>query len=119
MDELPTVSQPSEESIWDRSLIPVVCCIALLLVAAFTKMPYSFYVFLRLFTTGVAIYVAMQAYAARRTLWVWIFAGVAITFNPIFPVRMQRDDWVLFNFGAAILLGAWLVANCGILSRKS
>jgi hypothetical protein len=67
----------------------------MLLLAKFAIWPYAFYGFLRIVVCLVAIYSALKAKELGRTLWMWIMAGVALAFNPVLPLRMQKSDWEL------------------------
>lgn len=62
----------------------------------------GYYDFLRLAVTSVAIYLAVRAYRLKQTAWLWALAGVALLYNPVFSVHLDRDDWWPLNAGAAI-----------------
>lgn len=51
-----------------------------------------FFVFL--ICTG-AILVAHQAIQARKHLWVWVFIGIALLFNPLVSILRPPADWSL------------------------
>jgi hypothetical protein len=101
---------PSLENTWRHpEKWPVLISIVLLLVAAFGRWPYSFYVLTRLIVCGSAAYLAVGAYRAGKGFWLWVMGGVAVLFNPILPVRMRRHDWQPFDLLAALLFGVYLV----------
>jgi|GEM_PF-1730584 len=57
----------------------------------------GYYDFLRLAVTGVAVYLALRAYRLKQTAWLWVMAGVALLYNPVFRVHLDRDDWYPLN----------------------
>ena len=79
----------------------------MLLVAAFGKYPYGFYMVLRLVVTVGAIYWAWRAYQAGLRGWTWAFVAVALLLNPFLPIRMQRAQWQPIDLWLGILLLAW------------
>jgi hypothetical protein len=79
----------------------------LLLVAAFDKYPYGFYMVLRLVTTVGAIYWAWRVHRAKLAGWTWVFTAVALLMNPIIPIRMHRTDWQPIDLGLGVLLLGW------------
>jgi hypothetical protein len=79
----------------------------LLLVAAFNKYPYGFYMVLRLVTTVGAIYWAWRVHQVGLPGWTWVFAALALLMNPVLPIRMHRSDWQPIDLGLGVLLLAW------------
>jgi hypothetical protein len=79
----------------------------LLLVAAFDKHPYGFYMVLRLVTTVGGIYWAWRVRQAKLPGWTWVFTAVALLMNPILPLRMHRTDWQPIDLGLGVLLLGW------------
>ena len=75
---------------------------AALLLAALTRGPYLFYVLLRLLVCAVSVDWSRRAYGEKRTAWAWIFGGIAVLYNPLLPVHMNRSDWELVNLLTAI-----------------
>jgi hypothetical protein len=76
----------------------------LLLFFAVLDFPYGYYVFLRFFVCGVAGYGAFFAAERRRQFWVWVLGGIAVLFNPIFPIHMDKETWAVFDVIAGILV---------------
>lgn len=67
----------------------------LLLVAIFgEKLPYGFFILLRVATCAINAFSA----ATSSTKWErWIFAVIAIVYNPLIPMRMPRETWEVAN----------------------
>ena len=84
-------------------------CVVALVIAAFTRMPYFFYVLLRVLICTTAVYLSTKRYQERRTPWVWTFCAIALLFNPVFPVRMTRADWRVSNILVAVFLAGWTI----------
>lgn len=83
-------------------MIPAVIAGALLLVAL-GELPYGYYTFMRWALTASAIWMIV---AASRSVSRWTavpLTMLAILFNPIVPVYLQRDIWVLIDIFAAIV----------------
>lgn len=75
----------------------------LLLGALIARWPYGFYTFLRIVVCASAICLATQAYQLQKALWTWVLGGVAVLFNPVFPIYMQRAQWRWFDFLALVV----------------
>jgi hypothetical protein len=84
---------------------PFVVAIVSLVLGIPPIWPYGYYVLLRLIVCGVAVYGAMQANSQQRMGWVWALGTTAVLFNPLIPVHLTKDAWVLIDLIAAILLG--------------
>jgi len=83
---------------------------AVMLVSAATqKHPYSFYMLLRWICCPVFAYSAVAAYQKNRAPWVWIFGTLALLYNPIFRVHLDRSTWIGVNWltaGAIVIAAA-------------
>lgn len=75
---------------------------AALLLLALLEMPYGYYTFLRLV---ICLSAAIIAYWSWRHVPVWgaVFATVALLFNPLIPVHLDRETWAPIDMGAAVL----------------
>jgi hypothetical protein len=76
---------------------------AVILIIGFGNNPYSYYQFERWAVLIIGGYAAYLAYKNKETAWTWIFAIIAILFNPIVPFYMARGTWQLFDLAAAVL----------------
>ncbi len=91
------------------SYAPAIISVGLLLLATFGRWPYSFYVFLRIAVCLCAIYSAARAKETGRIAWTWIMASIAIVFNPVLPLHMQRANWRVFNLVGAGIFAVWMI----------
>ena len=80
---------------------------ALMLVfAAAEKQPDSFYTLLRWICCAVFAYSAVTSFQVKRMLWLAIFGVLAVLFNPIFPLGLDRTQWIVadwFSIGAIVI----------------
>jgi hypothetical protein len=80
----------------------------LLAFAATGRHPYSFYTLLRWICCAVFVYSAFTAHKKNRVAWTWIFGGLAVLYNPIFHVHLDRSTWASVNW---FTVGAIAVAT--------
>lgn len=77
------------------------------LVWALDTHPYSYYTLLRWVVCAVAAFAAYIAHSELKTGWVWVLGILAILFNPIIPVYLDRQTWAVIDIlGATILLAS-------------
>jgi len=77
----------------------------MLVFAAVEKQPGSFYTLLRWVCCAAFAYSAVTSFQMKRMLWLWIFAALAVLFNPIFPAHLDRSLWIVadwFSTGAVV-----------------
>src|SRR4051794_21321977 len=95
-----------------KALIVVpVTCLLLLLLALVARWPYAFYVLLRLVVCVSAVYFAFLSRTQGRILWFLLMLGIALLYNPVFPVRMARGSWQLVNVVTFVPIAAWSVSQ--------
>ena len=94
-----------------RKYAPLVGCILALLLAAFSRWPYGFYVLLRLGVCAVSVYWAVEMFKQKQTVWTWALGANAVLFNPVLPVHMARSGWEVVNLLDALFLVAWATAS--------
>jgi hypothetical protein len=82
---------------------------ALLLVfAAAEKQPDNFYTLLRWVCCAVFAYSAVTFLQMKQVFWLCIFAVLAVLFNPILPLPLDRSSWIVadwFSIGALAVAG--------------
>jgi hypothetical protein len=78
-----------------------------LLLVALLPLPYGYYVLLRLVVCGVAAFLAWKHFDAtgRFGPWPLILAMVAVLFNPVIPVYLNRVIWAPIDLLSAMTLG--------------
>jgi hypothetical protein len=78
----------------------------MLVFAAAEKQPDSFYTLLRWVCCAVFAYSAITSLQLKRMLWLGIFCALAVLFNPIFPLPLDRSQWIVadwFSIGAMVI----------------
>ena len=71
--------------------------IALLLIALFS-LPYYYYQLMRWCICGCAAYLAYQHYIEKGSGFLTvIFIVIAIVYNPIEPIHLFREAWIVIN----------------------
>lgn len=80
-----------------------IICGILLLIAIPSWWPYGFYTLLRWVICAVSIYVVYGFYKSKLIGWTFVFGAIAILFNPLFPVYLDKSSWVGIDFISAIL----------------
>jgi hypothetical protein len=107
----------SSQSLRRNEIVSALVAAAFLLLAALSRWPYVFYILLRIAVCAIGLYLAHTAYITKRMFWVWVFGAIAVTFNPILPLRMHRSDWSTLNVISATIFGAWVITSV-LQSRK-
>ena len=81
-------------------IVPVV-----LLVVAVARLPYGYYTFTRIVTCGAAILIAIVGFKDRPVVPVWavLMLVIAVLFNPILPIHLDRATWFYLDLGTAIV----------------
>jgi hypothetical protein len=90
-----------------------------LFVALFDGLPYGFFTLLRFVVCAVGIYTAYKIYENENdSLWVWVFGGIAVLFNPIIPIHLERETWWIIDLiiGIVFILSMFLV---GVKNNKA
>ena len=85
-----------------KNIVSVVSIIMLLLAIP-TFWPYGYYILLRWVVALSAVFLLWAAYNLKKTFWLFSMGIVVILFNPIVPVHLDKETWVIIDFIAAIL----------------
>lgn len=88
-----------------------VVSILLLLLGIPTGWPYGYYILLRWIISLSAIFIAYQAYKEEKSTWIYVFAGLAILFNPIAPIYLDKSVWVLIDLISSVLFATFSFHN--------
>jgi hypothetical protein len=78
-----------------------------LLTALFWKSP-NYTTLLSFFVCVAALVVVGQAIQSRNPIWIAIFLAVCALFNPVFPVAMSRNVYLITNIICAALFASSL-----------
>ena len=76
---------------------------AVLLLFAILPVQYDYYIILRIIVTLVAGLSSFNAYKIDDNEWALIFLFIALLWNPIIPVYLNKSIWVVLDLvGASI-----------------
>jgi len=64
-----------------------------LLFWGLTRHHSDYYTVLRWVVCGACAYSAFVAFSLKKHTWVWGLGFIALFFNPLIPVRLDRDSW--------------------------
>src|SRR6058998_816693 len=67
----------------------------MLVFAAAEKQPDSFYTLLRWICCAVFAYSAVASFQMKCLLWLCIFGVLAVLFNPISPLGLDGNSWLV------------------------
>ena len=85
-----------------KNIFTVICIIALLLAIP-SIWPYVYYQLLRWLVSGTAIFILYTILEFKKRTWTWIMAITAILFNPIIPIHLMKETWVIIDFIVAVV----------------
>lgn len=86
---------------WPLYLIPIA-----MLGAALLPMPYGYYQFLRLIVCGAAILGAIDANQRGDQPSLIVLAMLAVLYNPVFRIHLDRETWGMINVATAAAFAA-------------
>lgn len=75
-----------------------------LLLAIIGGLPYGFYSLLRVIIFICGFFIAWLAYKTEQIFWLWSFVLITILFNPIIPVYLDRNTWVVIDSVVGIFM---------------
>ena len=76
---------------------------AMLLLAIPSIWPYGFFQILRWIVTGTAVYNGYIAHKTHSGFWLWTMIIIAILFNPIIPIHLVKETWIVIDLLTALL----------------
>jgi len=105
MDSKQTGISTINKLLW---LVPV----ALLLIALLS-LPYFYYQLMRWCICGCAAYLAYQHYKEKGCGFLTVtFIVIAILYNPIEPIHLFREAWIVINVVTALIfLYGWVLSG--------
>jgi len=90
--------------------IPATISIVMLFAGIPKFFPYGYYTLLRLVVCGTGVYIALLSFDEDKQIIGYISAFIAILFNPLIPVHLPKDVWVLIDLIVAIFFGISIFA---------
>ena len=83
----------------------------MLLLAIPAIWPYAYFQILRIVVTVTSALNAYAAYKSKDITWLWIMGIIAVLFNPIAPIYMQKGSWITADLVAAVFMFAYLTSK--------
>lgn len=80
---------------------PATIAVIFLLVLAIFPWSYGYYVFLRWVVFLVSGFLVYLAHNLKKTIWVVMFTLIAILFNPIVRISLDRETWQVIDLVTA------------------
>ncbi|TWU27547.1 hypothetical protein Pla144_23240 [Bythopirellula polymerisocia] len=77
--------------------MPQAVVVLMLLWAMNPGNPYAYYNLLRVVCCGVFAYLAYKASDREKKEWAWVLGILALVYNPLFRVHLNRELWSLVN----------------------
>lgn len=96
----------------NNKIVPLM--LSLMLLWALADNPYVYYQILRLLTCGYSAYASLQHFSKDKSIWGWIFATIAIVFNPFIPLRFDKDIWSVLDLATASILLVNIITSINI-----
>jgi hypothetical protein len=78
---------------------------------AILPLPYDYYTLLRLFTVFVFGYGSYVAFKNGKNSHMWCLLFVAVLYNPLLKIHLQRETWQIINL-ASLILSVVLLRDC-------
>ena len=76
----------------------------MLLLFALADNPYGYYQILRWVVGGITGYSAYIEYQKTHYPWTWTFGIIAVLFNPLSTIHLDKDIWIVLNVITAGIL---------------
>ena len=93
--------------------IPSLASSIMLFICLIDGLSYGYFTLLRLIVCGTSIYNSLKIYQKQNTPLFWTFIFIAILFNPLIPVYLDREIWLIIDVICAIimLIGGYKINN--------
>jgi hypothetical protein len=94
------------------SSIPQGIATIMLAVALFPRLPYSYFVFLRVVVFCCGAYLIYQSFQRKRLLLSWLLFVAVVLYNPFFKIALTRPIWRVVNLlTIALFVAATIYQN--------
>lgn len=82
---------------------PLYVSAALLIASTLLVWPRPYYLLSRFIVCGTAVYVIWHCFRTHHRVWAILLGIIAVLFNPIVPIRFDRNPWHAVEFVAALI----------------
>lgn len=85
-----------------------------LFFAQMDGLPYGYFTLMRFVVTAVSLYLVYNIYQENKeSLWIWAFGLIAVLFNPIIPVFLERSQWKIID----LIVGMFFVISIFLIRK--
>lgn len=77
--------------------IPSIVSSIMLLICLIEGLPYGYFNLLRLVVCGTSVFNILQFDKDENKVLYWTFIFTAILFNPLIPIHLDRDLWLILD----------------------
>ena len=92
----------NKEIIKYKNIVSIIS-IVMLLLAILPIWPYGYYILLRWVVTASAIFLVWIAYNLKKTFWLFLMGIIALLFNPIAPIHLDKETWIVIDLIVATI----------------
>lgn len=92
----------NKEIIKYKNIVSIIS-IVILLLAIPPIWPYGYYILLRWVVTASAIFLVWIAYNLKKTFWLFLMGIIALLFNPIAPIHLDKETWIIIDLIVATI----------------
>ncbi len=92
----------------------LLAAVIFLFLALFDGWQYGFFTMLRFVVFAATAYVAWLAYKGQKEKWVWVFGFIAVLFNPLIPIYLNRETWTTID----LIVGLFLLLSIHFFKLK-
>lgn len=86
----------------------------MLLLAIPTFWNYGYYILLRWVVSISTVFSVWVAYNLKKIVWVILMGMITLLFNPIIPIHLGKETWVMIDLIVAIifLISIFKIRSC-------
>ena len=78
-------------------MIPTLISAVMLFGCFIDGLPYEYFKILRWVVFATCAYRSVLCLESKNQIWLWIFIIAGILFNPIIPIQLDRNIWLLID----------------------
>lgn len=85
--------------------------LAIALLLALLPMPYGYYQLLKLLSCGLGAWAAFGEWRSGRIAWAGFWVVFTAAYNPVFPLYLGRNVWMIVNVASAAFIVLAIYVN--------
>jgi hypothetical protein len=92
----------------------VLYAVAGMLALGAAPLPYGYYTFLRLVACATFVFAAYVLFTKKAKALPFVFAALAVLFNPIIKVHLPKEVWA----GVDVVCAVFLAATAHLIAKR-